>query len=307
MRVDYVGKLDGKVTLVTGSGRGFGRAIALAYAEEGAKVVSVARPTKVDLKELESLEATIQTMGGEVITIPTDLSQDKEIHQLKNKVLDMYGHCDVIVNNAGVSMWKFIDKLTVTEWDLSLAVNLRAPFILAKEFYETMKNQGGGSIINISSRAAEIGFVGELELCPAKFAIEGLTQCLAMELKQFNIAVNSLAPGAPPGKRLKPTGLTLDEAQKQPSEIKMQYADDQSMIKTFGDAWTFLALQNGSKITGQRFRLPELAELLNTNGWEKVIADRQGKLMEAVYQPYRWPNKVRYQIPGGNYLEFEFD
>ena len=87
----------------------------------------------------------------------------------------------------------------------------------------------------------------------------------------------------------------------------MQYADDQSMIETFGDAWTFLALQNGSRVTGQRFRLPELTELLNTNGWEKVIADRQGKLMEAVYQPYKWPNKVRYQIPGGSYQEFEFD
>ena len=302
-----MGKLDGKVTLVTGSGRGFGRAIALTYAGEGAKVVSVARPTKVDRSELESLETIIKSRGGEVLTIPTDLSQDKEIQQLKNKVLDMFGQCDVIVNNAGVSMWKLIDKLTVMEWDLSLAVNLRAPFILAKEFYETMKNQGGGSIINVSSRAAEIGFVAELELCPAKFAIEGLTQCLALELKQFNIAVNSLAPGAPPGKRLKPTGLTLDEAQKQPKKIKMQYADDQSMIETFGDAWTFLALQNGSRVTGQRFRLHELAELLNTNGWEKVIADRQGKLMEAVYQPYKWPNKVRYQIPGGSYQEFEFD
>ena len=159
-----MGKLDGKVTLVTGSGRGFGRAIALTYAGEGAKVVSVARPTKVDRKELESLENKIQTMGGDVLTIQTDLSHNKEIHQLKNKVLDMYGHCDVIVNNAGVSMWKLIDKLTVMEWDLSLAVNLRAPYILAKEFYETMKKQGGGSIINVSSRAAEIGFVAELEL-----------------------------------------------------------------------------------------------------------------------------------------------
>ena len=127
-----------------------------------------------------------------------------------------------------------------------------------------------------------------------------------MELKQFNIAVNSLAPGAPPGKRLKPTGLTLDEAGKQPSNIKMQYADDKSMIETFSDAWTFLALQNGSRITGQRFRLPELAELLNANGWEKVIAGRQGKLMEAIYQPYIWPKKVRYQTPGGAYKEFEF-
>jgi NAD(P)-dependent dehydrogenase (short-subunit alcohol dehydrogenase family) len=305
--VDQVSKLTNKVTLVTGSGRGFGRAIALAFAKEGAQVVSVARPSPQDLVELQSLEKTIETMGGVVLTIPTDLTKDTEIQNMKAKVLERFGRCDVLVNNAGVSMWKTIDELTVKDWDLSVSVNLRAPFILAKEFFEIMKNQGGGSIINISSRAAEIGFFAELELCPSKFAIEGFTQCLALELNQYNIAANSIHPSAPPGKRLKPTGLTLTEAKGLPKEVTNQYADDEEMITCFGDAWTFLAVQDAAGVTGQRFRLHKLAEFLSKNGWDAAVNKWKGKLTEAVYTPYDWPKKIRYQTPGGGYTELEFD
>jgi len=300
-------KLANKVTLVTGSGRGFGRAIALAFVKEGAQLVSVARPSPQDLVELQSLEKVIENMEGAVLTVPTDLTKETEIQQLKTKVLEQFGRCDVIVNNAGVSMWKPIDELTVKDWDLSVGVNLRAPFILAKEFYEVMRNQGGGSIINISSRAAEIGFFAELELCPSKFAIEGFTQCLALELKQYNIAANSLHPSSPPGKRLKPTGLTLAEAKELPKEVTIQYADDDEMVTRFGDAWTFLAVQDGSGVTGQRFRLHKLAEFLSKNGWDAAVNKWKGKLTEAVYTPYDWPKKVRYQTPGGGYTELEFD
>ena len=89
-----------------------------------------------------------------------------------------------------------------------------------------MKKQGKGSIINVTSASAQMGFVAEIGYCPSKFGLEGLTQCLAMELYQYNIAVNSLNVAAPEGKRLKPTELTLSEASRMPEDVRKMYADD---------------------------------------------------------------------------------
>ena len=114
-----MGKLKGKVALVTGSGRGYGRAMALAYAREGAKVVSVART----ITELESLEKVIKKHGGEVMTIPTDLSQETDIRQLKNKVLDTYGRLDILVNNAAMCTWQLLEDMPVQAFDRTIAVN----------------------------------------------------------------------------------------------------------------------------------------------------------------------------------------
>jgi NAD(P)-dependent dehydrogenase (short-subunit alcohol dehydrogenase family) len=294
--------LDGKVILVTGSGRGFGRAMAYAYALSGAKVVSVSRT----ISELKSLEESIRKQGGEVLTVPTDLTDEKAIQILKEKVMDEYGHLDVLVNNAATSPWKRFDDMSVRDWDLTLYVNLRAPFLLSKAFVDVMRKRGQGSIINVTSKSSEIGFLAELGYCPSKFGIEGLTQCLAMELQLDNIAVNSLGVGAPPGLRLKPTELTLEEAEKMPEEIKSLYADDDSMAEAFTDAWSFLALQNAKGVTGQRFGTRQLAEYLRQNGWDAATAMWSKKLTKAVYVPYDFPKSVRYQTPEGGFKEMFF-
>ncbi|MHA1973517.1 MAG: SDR family NAD(P)-dependent oxidoreductase, partial [Candidatus Hodarchaeales archaeon] len=201
-------RLNEKVILVTGSGRGFGRGIAYSYALQGAKVVSVSRT----VKELKDLENEASKKGGEILTIPTDLSKEDAIYSLRDKVLETYGRLDAIVNNAATSPWKLFDDMSLELWDRTIAVNLRAPFVLSKVFLETMKNQGYGSIVNVTSGSSNRGFVAETAYCPSKYGIEGLTQCLALELQPLNIAVNSLGVGAPPGQRLKPTELTLEEA-----------------------------------------------------------------------------------------------
>jgi NAD(P)-dependent dehydrogenase (short-subunit alcohol dehydrogenase family) len=170
-----------------------------------------------------------------------------------------------------------------------------------------MKKQGHGSIINVTSRSAEEGFVGEIAYCPSKFGIEGLTQCMALELRQYNIAVNSLNVGAPPGKQLKPTSLTLEEARKLPDELKQQYADDDSMVEAFSEAWTFLALQEGRQITGQRLLVRELAAFLKKEGWDAAVSKWRGKLTRAVYTPYDFPKLVRYQTPEGGWKELRFE
>jgi NAD(P)-dependent dehydrogenase (short-subunit alcohol dehydrogenase family) len=227
-----MGRLEGKVVLVTGSGRGFGRSMAIAYGREGATVVSVARTRS----ELEGTAEAIRTHGGEAMPVFVDLALEGEIHRLRDVVLGAYGGLDILVNNAATSTWKTVEETTLEDWDRTMAVNLRAPFLLSKAFLPAMKARGGGSIINVSSKSAEMGFVAESAYCPSKYGLEGLTQCLALELKPRNVAVNSLNVSAPIGKRLKPTELTLAEAEKMTREIKESYADDESMVSKAGKA-----------------------------------------------------------------------
>ena len=296
-------RLEGKVILVTGSGRGFGRSVAVAYAMEGARVVSVART----LSELDHTANVIQARGGEVLTIPADLSSVEEICRLRDEVLKTYDRLDALFNNAATSPWKTIDEMTVEDWDRTIAVNLRAPFLLMRAFLETMKSQGGGSVVNVTSASAERGFVAELAYCPSKFGLEGLTQCLALELKPHNIAVNTLNVAAPPGRTLKPTELTDTEARGMPAEVRARYAGVDSMVEAFRDAWVFVAMQDASGVTGQRLSTRKLAEELERDGWDAVTERHRGKLTKAVYEQYGFPRSVRYQTPAGGWKELRFE
>ena len=289
--------------MVTGSGRGFGRSVAVAYAMEGAKVVSVARTRQ----ELDRTAGIIHARGGEVLTVPADLSKVEEIYRLRNEVLGAFGGLDVLFNNAATSPWKTIDEMTVEDWDRTIAVNLRAPFLLAKAFLGTIRAQGGGSIVNVSSGSAVKGFVAELAYCSSKYGLEGLTQCLALELRPHNIAVNSLNVAAPPGKALKPTSLTETEAGAMPEEMRARYADVDSMVEAFRDAWVFVALQDASGVTGQRLSTRRLSEELKRDRWGATVAKYRGKLTKAVYEPYDFPRSVRYQTPDGGWKELKYE
>ena len=130
---------------------------------------------------------------------------------------------------------------------------------------------------------------------------------MALELKQYNIAANTLNVAASPGKVLKPTGLTLAEAEKVPEEIRKRYADDFSMVDSFTDAWVFMALQDATGVTGQRIGTRDLAEYLKRYGWEAAVANWRKKLTRAVYVTYDFPKSVRYQTPEGGYKELIFE
>ncbi len=289
--------ISGKTVLVTGSGRGFGRSMAIAYASAGAKVVSVAR----SLDELLQTEDAIHDIGGEVLTVSADISNDKGIQLVHDCVIDEYGWLDVLVNNAATNSWLTVDNMTLESWDNIISVNLRAPFALSMAFLPSMKAKGRGNIINITSRSAERTNLAQLAYCPSKFGLEGLTQCLALELKEYNIAVNSINVSAPSGQRLKPTGLTLENAEKVPESVKGLYADDESMVSMFTDAWVFLALQDGNGITGQRLHSKALAEALREGGEEEAYRLYRGKRILAVYTPVDWPDEIVYQTPEGGY------
>ena len=283
-------RLEGKVILVTGAGRGFGKYMSLAYAEEGATVIAASRT----VSELTSLRDTIEAKGGTCVIFPIDLLILDDMAKLRDFVLKQFGRLDALVNCAADNLWKVFEDTTIEEWDKSISINLRAPFILSKLFLPMMKNQGRGSIINISSGSATKGFIAEVAYCPSKYGLEGLTQCLAMEFFQYNIAVNSLSPSAPEGKKLKPSRLTMSDESKLPDEIIAKYADDDSIVEAFSEAWSFLAIQDAHGVTGQRFGTKQLADYLKTNGWEAAVAKWRNKLTKAVYVSYDLPEKVYY-------------
>ena len=283
-------RLDGKVVLVTGAGRGFGKYMSLAYAKEGATVVAASRT----ISELTTLKEFIKAKGGNCVTLPVDLLMLDDMTRLRDFVVKRFGRLDTLVNCAADNLWKLFEDTTIEEWDKSISINLRAPFILSKLFLPVMKNQGRGSIINISSGSATKGFIAEVAYCPSKYGLEGLTQCLAMELYQYNIAVNSLSPSAPEGKVLKPSKLTLSEEKKLPDEIRAKYADNNSIVEAFSEAWSFLAIQEAHGVTGQKFGSKQLADYLKANGWEAAVENWSSKLTKAVYMSYDLPEKVYY-------------
>jgi NAD(P)-dependent dehydrogenase (short-subunit alcohol dehydrogenase family) len=276
--------------------------MAIAYASEGAKVVSVAR----SVNELKDAEKAMKKVGGEVLTVPADISNDDGIKLVHDRVIEAYGGLDVLVNNAATNSWLTIEDMTLESFDNIINVNLRAPFALTMAFLHSIKERGGGNIINITSRSAERTNIAQLAYCPSKYGLEGLTQCLALELKEYNIAVNSLNVASPPGLKLKPTALTLKEAETVPGSVRDLYADDASMVRHFRDAWVFLALQDGGGITGQRLLTKDLAEVLRDEGEAAAMNLYRGKRILSVYTPIDWPEALMYQTPEGGLKEKRF-
>ncbi len=180
-----------RVVIVTGAGKGIGRAVALAYAGEGAYVV-VAEKNERDAAETV---AQIRGQGGQATMVPTDVSQPDDICRLMQAVDDNWGRVDVLINNAGISRWKSPFDLEVAEWDHILNTNLRGAFLCAREAAKLMKRQGRGAIVNIASTRAHMSEQGAEAYAASKGGILALTHALAVSLGPFGITVNAISPG----------------------------------------------------------------------------------------------------------------
>ena len=182
--------LDQRVAIVTGSAQGIGAAISLNLARSGAKVVLV------DLlkSSLDAQEAELRSLGYEILPIPADVSDKKQINQVVEKTLAKFGRIDVLVNNAGITRDGWASDLTEEAWDLVLSVNLKGVFLFCQAVYPQMKAQGGGRIINISSRSW-LGNKGQANYSASKGGVVSLTRTLALEWANAGIHVNAVAPG----------------------------------------------------------------------------------------------------------------
>ena len=181
----------GKVIIVTGAGRGIGRCIAKTYASEGAKVVLA----EVDPELGSETEKIIVSEGGIATFIKTDISNPIDIEQLMRSARDLYLTVDILINNAGISQWKSPCDISVEEWDKIINTNLRGAFLCSREAAKIMKENGGGSIINIASTRALMSEPNSEPYAASKGGIVALTHALAASLSQYHIRVNCISPG----------------------------------------------------------------------------------------------------------------
>jgi NAD(P)-dependent dehydrogenase (short-subunit alcohol dehydrogenase family) len=187
-----VGPLDGQVALVTGASSGLGRATALAMAQAGAGVALLARGGQ----DLEQVAAEVGRVGGRALVLVADLAGSQELVDAVARVLEVFGRIDVLVNAAGTDVPAPVAELAVGDWDRVLAVNLRAPFVLAKAAFPHMRAAGRGTIVNVASVAGKRGWANAAAYCASKFALTGLTQALAAEGRPHGIRACVIYPGA---------------------------------------------------------------------------------------------------------------
>jgi 3-oxoacyl-[acyl-carrier protein] reductase len=185
--------LRDQVAVVTGAARGIGEAIANRLADMGATVVLTAR----DQARLAQVKTAIEQRGGRASVLPCDLTDEKAVAALGEKVAKEHGRCDILVNNAGVGVLrKPLIDLPVEEWDQMMHTNLRAPYLMMRSLAPLMIAARSGHIINISSLAGKNTLPEGAAYSASKWGLNGLTYSVAEELRQYNVRVSVIAPGS---------------------------------------------------------------------------------------------------------------
>ncbi len=185
------GALDGQVAVVTGASSGLGRATAVALARAGADVALLARSED----DLRQVSRALEGAGRRVLVLPVDLAREDVVQDAVQRAADSFGRIDVLVNAAGNDVPGPVAELAISDWDFVLAVNLRAPFVLAKAVFPHMQQARRGTIINVSSVAGKRGWANASAYCASKFGLTGLSQALAAEGKPHGIRACILYPG----------------------------------------------------------------------------------------------------------------
>jgi len=271
-----MGKLDGKVSIITGASRGIGAEIAKLYAKEGSKVICAARTVREgDHSVLEgSLEGTvtdIREAGGEATAVAVNVSEPEECETLVQATRDTYGPPDILVNNAALTYFIPVSEYPINRWMRSWQVNFQAPFILSQLVLQDMIPRGSGNIVNISSGSAVGPGSGPYTIPPAnpggtcygaeKAALERFTQGLAMEVYQHGVSVTCVAPS-----QVVPTPGTvyfnlvsgMNDPRGEPAELMAQAA-------------LLLASEPLDKVTG---RVTYSQQILSEFGW---MTDGKGR------------------------------
>lgn len=243
-------RLEGRVAIVTGAARGIGRAVARAYAREGAMVVAVDRIAA----ELQEVVAELQASGAAVRAVALDLTEPAAAARVLAEALDVGGRVDVLANVAGVIREVPLEETSDELWAFTLDVNLTAPFRLCRAVAPVMKSAGRGSILNVSSRAGTVGVAHEVAYCASKFALEGMSRALAQELGPHGVAVSTITPGVPLHTAMSETTY--------PPEVRAIWRDPEVITPAF----VHMALQTPDGLHDQHVNAWRLSESLRAAG-----------------------------------------
>lgn len=243
-----MGKLDGKVAIVTGAASGIGRATALLFAQEGAKVVAA----DVAEEKGRATAAEIGRAGGQAAFARVDVSQAEQVESMVRTAVDRFGRLDVLFNNAGIDgEFSLIGDSSIENWNRVLAVNLTGVYLGMKYGAQAMLKSGGGSIISTSSVAGVVGFPTMAAYCASKGGVIQLTKSAALDYGRLGIRVNAICPGV--------IETPMVEALAKTSEAVLGLIKQQTPAGRFGTAdevaklALFLASDDSSFCTGASF------------------------------------------------------
>ncbi len=244
-------RLGSKVAVVTGAARGIGRAVARAFADEGATVYA-----------LDRLEEVAALAGPRLRPRRVDVTDAAGVAAGFVAIEAEAGRVDVLVNNAGIIFYHPVEEIAVADWDALMAVNLRGPFLCTRAVAAGMKRRRSGAVINVSSNAGVRGGVDESAYCASKFGLEGLSRALAQEFAPFGVSVNTITPGHPVHTAM--SEITYDAARrrvwKDPAELAPAFVhlacqDAGGLHDQYVRAWDLVLQLRGDS-------LPEPAEPL---------------------------------------------
>ncbi|MCJ7687554.1 MAG: 3-oxoacyl-ACP reductase FabG [Desulfobacteraceae bacterium] len=238
-------RLTDKIALVTGSSRGVGRAVALGFAQEGAKVVVNYTSNETAAKEVVD---EIQSLGSEAIAVKADVAQKTEVEGLVGAAVETFGKIDILVNNAGFTRPALMIKMTEDQWDQVVDIHLKGAFLCSQAAGLRMKEQNSGKIINVMSVAGLVGTVGQINYSAAKGGILSMTKSIARELARYNVCCNVISLGI--------VATDMTEKIRSDEKLKEIYMN-RILLKRFAEpddispAFAFLASDESNYITGQ--------------------------------------------------------
>ena len=240
---DFKVDLKGKAAIVTGGGRGIGRAIALGLAGAGASVAVAGRTQQ----EIENVSSEIQKLGGKALAVPTDLTVTAQLENLVQTAAKEFGRIDILVNNAARSFLRSLLDLREDGWDKVFDTNVKAVWLLSRAVARKMIEQKGGRIINITTVGAEKAELGMAAYGSSKAALKMLTRCMAREWAQYGIRVNAVGPGLTRTDFSKPIWSNPEVAKHVSSAIPMgRLAEPEEIVGSV----LFLASEAANFITG---------------------------------------------------------
>ncbi|PYZ91681.1 3-oxoacyl-ACP reductase [Salipaludibacillus keqinensis] len=235
-------RLQGKTAIVTGGGRGIGKATALKFAQEGANVVVA----DLNDAEINQVATEIETAGGKALAQAVNVTDREAVSNLISSAKEAFGRVDIVVNNAGITADAQLLKMEEEQWDRVIDVNLKGVFNVSQAAAAEMKEQEGGVILNASSVVGTYGNFGQTNYAATKWGVNGMTKTWAKELGRFNIRVNAVAPGFVLTPMTEKIPEKVLEMMKDKSVIKdLAYPDD------IANAYLFLASDEARFITGE--------------------------------------------------------